>query len=75
MKNTMNHIDQQVSRIELIASGLNKARRRGVCSHESRQGKGDPINVNGESTCTDCGKKATWEILDQDRIEVLQAWT
>ena len=71
----MNDFDIQTNRLGQIARGLSKARANGQCSHERRRGEGDPFNQQGASSCLDCGKKATWESLEEDRSEVLIEWT
>tara|TARA_Y100000004_G_scaffold49359_1_gene54371 strand:+ start:36 stop:263 length:228 start_codon:yes stop_codon:yes gene_type:complete len=75
MKKHMNDTDLQLNRLEQIAQGLSNAKRNGICSHERRQGEGDPFNTSGKSVCLDCGKLATWEELDNDRAETLIQWT
>lgn len=70
-----NDADLEMARLTDIANGLSNARRAGHCSHESRQGDGDPWNPSGKSKCTDCGKEGTWESLDEDRNEIIMEWT
>ena len=70
--------DIMTARMTGIAKGLAKARKAGKCSHERRQGEGTTLTNNVSSspfTCLDCGKKATWDELDEERREVLIEWT
>jgi len=53
------------------ANHIARLRRKGICAHGWRQGAGSPDNLDGESTCLDCGKVATWGELEEERAELL----
>jgi len=72
--------DIETARMTGTAKGLAKARKAGECSHERRQGELHPAanlinNHQSKYKCLDCGKKATWVELEEDRREVLIEWT
>ena len=72
--------DIMTARCVAVAKGLAKARKAGECSHERRQGELHPAakligNHQSKYECLDCGKKATWGELEEDRREVLIEWT
>ena len=72
--------DIETARMTGIAKGLAKARKAGECSHERRQGELHPHakligNYKPKYECLDCGKKATWDELEEERREVLIEWT
>tara|TARA_Y100000310_G_scaffold344260_1_gene456047 strand:- start:1209 stop:1442 length:234 start_codon:yes stop_codon:yes gene_type:complete len=72
--------DIETGRMIEIARGLANARRAGHCSHERRQGELRPDaklinNHKPKYICLECGKKATWAELDEERREVLIEWT
>ena len=70
-----NDADLQTARLTGIANGLAKARKAGHCSHGRWEGDGGPWNPAGEAVCLECGKKAVWEILEDERRELLIEWT
>ena len=68
------------ARMDEIAAGLKRARAAGHCSHEKRE-EYDWVTCDGgyeiavQATCTECGKTATWDELEDDRKELIEDWT
>ena len=71
MINPNNDADLLTLQLESKARQISQLRRKGFCTHERRQGNGDPANETGKSTCLECGKVSTWEGLEDERRELL----
>jgi len=67
----MNDADMQAAELTRQGNLHAKLKKKGICLHGRRQGPGDPINEDGESTCLECGKSSTWWDLDQDALDYL----
>jgi len=64
-----NDADLLTLQFESKARQISQLRRKGICTHERRQG--GPDSATGKSTCLDCGKVSTWEGLEDERRELL----
>lgn len=72
----MNDADIMQNELDRVADAMSLAEKRfEICFHGSRKGPGWFDNVKGEVKCLDCGKVATWEVMEAESQSLMMEYT